>query len=834
MLQRVWQRWLRLLLLVLVCLFLLGALAGIFVVRASFPRTQGVLVLEGLRAPVDVYRSGHGVPTIIASNEYDLFFTQGYVHAQDRFYQMDFFRHVGTGTTAEMFGETTLDTDVFLQTLGWEQIASAEAEDLDPDSRAILQAYADGVNAYLADHEGASLSLEYAILSLIQPSYSVEPWSIVHSLAWAKSMAWDLGGNLDGEIDRALLLNSLSMEQLTELYPPYPEDHPVIVPSLPMDQAQSSPIRPDLPLAAIHSVSELDAQINDLLGLHPPGQEGLGSNNWVISGDRSASGGALFANDTHLGIQMPSIWYENALLCRSLAPDCRYRVAGFSFAAAPGVVIGHNDYIAWGVTNTGPDVQDLYVERLHPEDPDLYLSNGEWVEMEIVEEVLQVAGADPIPLTVRRTRHGPVISDTYGRLEDLAESDGLDLPPSYAISLAWTALEPSTVMRSILELNRARDFEEFRAALKWFDVPAQNFVYADIAGNIGYQMTGQIPVRRSGEGWLPTPGWDGTYDWQGYLTFEQLPWSYNPASGYIITANHAVVDRRYPHFITRQWDYGFRAQRIVDLVDSTSTLDLEALKRIQVDNLNPAASLMLPYLAPLEFEKPVYQQWINRLQRWDGRNDPDSAEAALFNMVWQQAVNRVFHGEWEAGPLPQDSRAIEVMRRLLDQPDSAWWDEPTTAETESRDDVLRVAFLAAFGELEASLGTDPNGWAWGELHTATFRNQSLGQSGVPPIEALFNRGPFPVGGGASILNATDWDLTEGAAVTSLPSQRIVLDLSDLDGAQTIHTTGQSGHAFHANYIDLARPWAELEYHQLAWEFESIVTAAASHLRLTPR
>jgi penicillin amidase len=833
MLNRVWRLWLWVAILVLVAVLTVPAIAGVFLVRSSFPATQGLVTVAGLQAPVDVYRSSAGVPHIIASNEHDLFFAQGYVHAQDRFYQMDFFRHVGTGTTSEMFGRDAAATDAFLQTLGWERLAQEEAAQLDPDSRAILQAYSDGVNAYLAERDGASLSLEYAILALSNPAYSVEPWSVAHSLAWAKSMAWDLGGNLDGEIDRTLLLQSLTLDQLDDLYPPYPEDHPVIVPGAGGNIAGLNQRPGRLPAAAMPALEELHARIGDLPGLLPPGQTGLGSNNWVISGEYTASGGALLANDTHLGIQLPSIWYENGLHCRSLTPACRYRVAGFSFAAAPGVVIGHNERIAWGATNVGPDVQDLYIESLHPEDGDRYQRDGEWVEMEIREAEVVVAAGETLPLTVRFTVHGPIISGTYGRLDELDDLAKEDLPAKYAISLAWTALEPSTVVRSILELNRARDFDGFRAALRHFDVPAQNFVYADIEGNIGYQMVGAIPIRQAGDGWLPSPGWDSSYDWVGYVDFDQLPWLYNPLSGYIVTANNAVVDESYPYLISRQWDYGYRAQRIASLIESAPQLDAEAMTRIQGDNQNAMTDILLPYLADLEFEDPIQREWVGRLVRWDGQNDVRSAEAALFNTLWAQLVNRTFFEDWEAGPLPQDSRAFEVMRRLLAQPESDWWDLSSTPEVESRDDLLQTAYLDSFATLQQRLGNDPQDWQWGELHTATFRNQSLGISGVGPVEALLNRGPFPVGGGSSIVNATNWDLTEGPAVTSLPSQRFIIDLSKMNSAQTIHTPGQSGHAFHSNYIDLAQPWSEIQFHQLDWDIEAIIGDAAFHLRLAP-
>ncbi|MGA9533997.1 MAG: penicillin acylase family protein [Anaerolineales bacterium] len=820
-------------LLVLLLIAIVLAAVGVWLARRSFPRTQGTLTLPGLQETVDVYRNSDGVPHIYANNEHDLFLAQGYVHAQDRFWQMDFFRHVGAGRLAEMFGGDQADTDVFLRTMGWERTAEAEYRQLDPETKTILQAYADGVNAYLADHDGSAISLEYAILGLLSPSYEVQPWNSINTLTWAKSMAWDLSGNMDGEIDRAILLDQLSMDQLLDLYPPYPAEHPVIAPSSELSWGGDPTTVASYPESVLanlrglqHAKAELDRQ---LAGGFP----GIGSNNWVISGDRTASGAPILANDTHLGIQMPSIWYENGLHCRPVSAECRFNVAGFTFAGVPAIIIGHNDRIAWGVTNTGPDVQDLFVEKLNPSNPDEYEVNGDWVPFDIVEEEIQVAGGDPVPLRVRISRHGPIISGSYGPLDDLTESPGIDLPPDYAIALRWTALEPSSLIHSVIRLNLAGDWDSFRAALRYWDVPAQNFVYADIEGNIGYQMPGKIPTRAGGDGWLPVPGWSGEYDWTGMIPFEELPSVFNPASGYIVTANNAVVDDSFPLFLGRDWDRGYRAARISEMIENSPSIDPDTVASIQGDNHNPMADVLVPLLTQLSFDDPALEQAVTSLSAWDRQDHMGSAEAALFNVFWGRLLNRTFFEDLGEGPLPSSSRAFQVVAALVDQPDSLWWDVPDTDQIETRDDLLRWSFETAYDELVQTLGNDPAGWHWGDLHTATFRNQSLGKSGVPPIDALFNRGPFAVSGGTSIVNATAWDPTEGYQVTSLPSERLILDLSSLDTARTIHTTGQSGHAFAPNYIDQADRWRTINFHRLAWDEATVVSEAVEHLRLTP-
>jgi len=551
----------------------------------SFPQIDGQIQLEGLNGPVDIYRDQMGIPHIYATTSHDLFFAQGYVHAQDRFWQMDTWRHIGSGTLSEMFGKGQVETDTFLRTLGWRLTAEQEYMELDPVSKSILDSYTAGVNAYLQDHDTTTLSLEYAVLGLLSPDYKVESWTPVNSLTWGKAMAWDLRGNMGEEIERAVLLKTLTPGQVAELFPAYPQDHPVIVNRIgagtsaqPSTQSFNSPELaptafniPDETLTALqHNASLLD------LVLGPAG-DGIGSNSWAVSGAHTSTGMPLLVNDPHLGIQMPSIWYQAHLECKPVTDECPYNVAGFTFAGVPGIVIGHNDRVAWGFTNLGPDVMDLYIERVNPDNPNQYEVNGEWIDFETRTETIQIVGGDQVDVTVRLTRHGPVISESYGPLNNENTNDdpefvpfkeraGVELPEQYVIALKWTALAPSTPFQAIWGFNRAQNWEDFRQAARHFHVPAQNLLYADVDGNIGYQMPGSIPMRANGDGTLPVPGWTDEYEWTGFIPFDDLPYTFNPPEGYIVTANNRCQPWDYPYLITRDWDYGFRAQRIVDII----------------------------------------------------------------------------------------------------------------------------------------------------------------------------------------------------------------------------------------------------------------------------
>ena len=451
---------------VLLFLAIIGAAVGGIMVRRSFPVLDGNLQLPGLTAVVDIYRDGSGIPQIYATTQHDLFFAQGYVHAQDRFWQMDFWRHLGAGRLSEMFGEEQIDTDRFLRTLGWQRVAQQELDASEAGTRSILDAYAAGVNAYLVDHQGSALSLEYAILGLLNPDYVPEPWQALDSMTWAKVMAWDLGGNMDDEIEKAILLQSLTAEQYAQIAPGYPADGPVIVThsSISSGQVGDGQINARVAGAVQPALLEIASSLVNIPPALGERGVGLGSNSWVVSGQRSATGMPILANDPHLGVQMPSIWYEVGLHCMPVSSGCPIEVAGFSFAGAPGVIIGHNAHIAWGFTNVGPDVQDLFIEKINPENPDQYEVNGVWQDMILVQENIRVAGGEELPLKIRYTRNGPLISETYGLLEDFGALSGIELPENYAISLRWTALDVGNPFPAIWQFNQAQNWEEFRAA----------------------------------------------------------------------------------------------------------------------------------------------------------------------------------------------------------------------------------------------------------------------------------------------------------------------------------------------------------------------------------
>lgn len=789
---------------------LIGLGYGALTVRRCWPQVDGTVEVEGLDAEVTIVRDSWGIPHIYASTSHDLFFTQGYVHAQDRFWQMEFWRRIGSGRLSEILGESALENDRFIRTVGWHRTAAEESEMLDDETRAVLEAYAAGVNAYIAAHKGP-LGLEFVILGLTGTRFEPEPWTPLNTLTWGKVMAWDLSGNRTAELLRAHIADRLGAAAVDTLMPPYPAEDPVILP---------------------HPVSEaaLRAVLEAALGPMTLGTEGcLGSNSWVIAAELTETGGPLLANDPHLGIQMPSIWYEIGLHCQPVGPECPYDVTGASFASAPGVLMGHNRDIAWGITNLGPDVQDLFIERINPDDPHQYEYQGVWQDMEIIREEIRVAGrGEPVVIDVRTTHHGPIINDVAGGTE---EEWFFGWQP---LALSWTGLEPGTVSRSIVLLGRASNWEEFREALSHWDVPSQNFVYADVEGNIGYQAPGRIPVRASGDGTAPVPGWTGEYEWVDTIPFDELPRALNPPEGYIVTANNAVVGDDYPYLLTHDWAPGYRATRIIELIEVDRALSIDDMSAIQGDNVSVWAQRVLPYVTALPVDRPELEQALALLEDWDGRAARDSAAAALSEVFRLHLVEATFGDELGNDLLDRARPDLSgVLLNLLPDPNSLWFDDVTTAEVETRDDILLRALGEAVHELSETQGSNMARWRWGAVHTAFFQNQSLGQCGIGPVEAIFNRGPFAVDGSFQTINRASYRMGESFSSRNITSYRQIVDLGDLSGSVSMHTTGQSGHPFHRHYDDMISAWQDIEYHPMLWERRHVEDDARAVLVLRP-
>jgi penicillin amidase len=831
----------------IVLVLLATGVYAIWTVHRSFPQTSGDITVPGLRGDVTVLRDDKGVPQIYADNAEDLFFAQGYVQAQDRFFEMDFRRHITSGRLSEWFGNDSLETDEFVRTLGWRRVAERELALLDPDTRRYLDAFSNGVNAYLANHSGSQLSLEYAVLGLDGVDTTPEPWTPADSVSWLKAMAWDLRGNMEDEIDRVMASTSLSLQQVAQLYPAYPyETHqPIVDQGAVVDgvyeqdatgNATRLPRRAMFPPQVIAELKSLDNVVHDMPSLIGTG-DGIGSNAWAVAGSRTSTGMPLLANDPHLAPTMPGVWYQMGLHCTTVSPTCPFDLTGFTFSGVPGVVIGHNDKIAWGFTNLGPDVSDLYLEKVFGH---TYLYDGRHLPVKTREETFQVAGHDPVTITVRSTRHGPIVSDVSDDLADVGEQAPVtgQAPhrgSGYAVSLHWTALRPGKTADAIFELDLARNWNQFHAAAADFAVPAQNLVYADTAGHIGYQAPGRIPIRRTGHGDWPVPGWDPAYDWAGYVPYEALPNVLDPKDGYVVTANQAPVDgSKYPYYLGDSWDYGYRSQRIVDMINADDDITVDDMATMQLDTYNANAATLVPYLLKIDVPTHFARQGQRVLNGWDLTQPADSVAAAYFNVVWKNLLALTFHDQMPESVWPDGGdRWFAVVAGLLKKPESPWWDDVNTDVRETRDDILSEAMVAARDELTMLQAKDPDSWNWGRLHRLELENQSLGTSGIGPIEWLFNRGPYDLAGGTAVVDAIGWDASEGYDVNYVPSMRLVVSLANFDDSRWVNLTGASGHAFNSHYSDQTGLWATGQTWPWVFSRDAVDSATDDTLTLHP-
>ncbi|HEX5724127.1 MAG TPA: penicillin acylase family protein [Longimicrobiaceae bacterium] len=786
----------------LLALVLLAAVgARWYLGRAEADPTRGA-ALAGLSAPVEVWRDSLGVPHLWAGSEADLFRAVGYVHAQDRLWQMEFFRRVADGRMAEVMGPQLVETDRFLRTVGMGRAAADNERALSAEARALLQAYADGVNAWITGG-GRPLPPEFMALR-----FRPEPWTIRNTLSIAKIMAWDLSDwNTGIDVQRAI--DAVGPELARDVYPAYPDSGLTILgddaewrgkgtaPPAPAPQgAPGSRVSGPVPLPAM---SARTAYVLETVSA------ARASNAWVIGGARTRSGKPILANDTHLALRAPSLWYLGALHGGGI------EVAGMMIPGVPVVVIGHGRRVAWGYTNAMTDDVDFFVEQADSANPRRYRTPDGWADFTVRPETIRVKGGEPVIHQVRTTRHGPVISDVQ---EDRAGGR--------VLAMRWTAHDPSTEVVALLGMNRARSAAEFTAALRGFNNPHQNVVFADADGAIGYWMGGRVPVRAGGDGVLPVPGWTGEGEWTGYLDFDQHPHVLNPRDGFVVTANNRQVGPAYPHLIATNWAEPFRATRIRELVEPARGLTADDVARQQMDVRDAFARRYLPWAvraASLAGEAEAERT----LRGWDGEARVDSRAAALFYIWFERLRVKVGHDEFR-GQAPYFPRS--ALERVLVRGGGAWVDDVSTDSAET----LGALSAAAMREAVQEAG----GATWGELHHTEI-NHPLGV--VKALDRAFrlNIAPFPSPGSPHTVNVAGYGARQPPFVNAYgPSQRHVVDMGDPDGAGGfVVPTGQSGIPFSRHYRDQTPLWRTGRLWRIPLEREKAEARAVSRLTLRP-
>lgn len=767
------MRWIYRILTTLVVIVVLVAGGGYYWLSLSLPPAYETIVLAGPEQDINVSRDRDGVPHISAKTAHDAWFAVGFVHAQDRLWQMEMNRRIGAGRLAEVVGPGALGVDRFLRTLGVYHFAERTYANLSSDTRQALDAYAAGVNAFLTNRRGP-LPLEFLFFG-----HEPEPWRPADSLVWAKMMAWDLAGNWSEEILRARLATTLPAAQIAQLYP---------------ESKEST------------SVLERYAGLYRTLGLDRIAAAGKplererhnGSNNWVVDGSRTATGKPLLANDPHLALGVPALWYFAHIQAPGL------RVIGATLPGTPFVVLGRTDRIAWGFTNTGTDVQDLYIEKL--DGADRYVTPTGSAPFEMRQEIIRVKDGEPVALNVRVSRHGPIISDVVPDAASIA-GDG------HVIAFAWPTLSDNDLTaQAAHDMNRATDWATFFTALQSFHSPHQNIVYADTSGNIGFYAPARVPVRRPGHtGNEPVPGWTGAYDWEGFIPYESLPLLFNPEARAIVTANNKIVPDGYPYYLTYDWSEPYRADRIAVLLASRSRHSVESFKDIQSDIVSGAAKEFLPHLlaAPATSQRSAEAKAM--LAGWNHTMDRNRPEPLIY-VAWYRELTRLVLAD-ELGELFEDYWGLKprVMRAALGDPASTLCDDRATERAETCADQIAVALDLALTDLTDRYGATMGRWQWGDAHRARAEHRPF--HGQPFVGGLFDI-EIPSGGDSFTVNAAHHrigDATHPFRQFHGPSLRAIYDLDDLDRSIFIHSSGQSGNRLSRHFSDLTERWRDVAY-----------------------
>ena len=710
---------------------------------------------------MEIVRDANAIPHIYAQSARDGAFAMGYVHAQDRLWQLEMQRRIGQARLAEVVGEPAIEPDKFLRTLGIYRVAERNFELLSEEARAVYEAYAQGVNAYL-EARSELLPLEFQLLG-----HEPEPWRPADSLVWLKIMAWDLGDNFSDELLRARLADKLDRAQLQDLWAQHPDD---------------PPMGPHADAAVFDGVGIDYAALDATARRAMPAlrASGLGSNAWVLSGEHTESGKPLLANDPHLRLEVPSVWY----LAHISTPD--FEVVGATLPGLPFPLLGQSRNLAWGFTNTGPDVQDLFIERIDPDDPTRYLAPEGSLPFEVRTETIEVSGGDPIALEVRETRHGPVVSD-------LLEETGEFLEAGHVLAFSWTALADDDLSaQALVGATGAQGWEGFVEAMRDLAVPQQTIVFADVDGTIGYVAPGRVPIRASGQGHMPAPGWTGEHDWVDRVPFDALPGGYNPASGRIVTANNRMVAHDYPYYLTDDWTAPYRAQRIEALLDARPKHDVASFSAIQQDLVSLAAARLVPVL--LELAEPANDTGrtaLAMLGGWDHGMGRDSTEALIY-MAWARELMHVLFAD-ELGDVFEDYWKIrtEPIHRALSAR-TQWCDDVTTAEQETCAQAVSRALKTSLEYLAVTYGHDMDDWRWGEAHAVYMKSRILGE--FPAIGSWFEI-EMPSGGEKETIKAGGFDVADEErpfAQNHGAGYRAVYDLGDPSRSVFVISTGQSG------------------------------------------
>ncbi len=768
-------------------------LLGVMLVKRSFTPVDGVEYVQSLSGSVKIYRDNYGVPHIEAQTEEDAFFAVGYVHAQDRLWQMELHRRAGLGKLSEIIGIDALPFDKMYRTLGFKQLSERMYFALDEKTRSALQAYCNGINEFIQIHKGA-YPIEFDILQ-----FEPEPWTVENTLLISRLMAWELNYARWVDMTCAAIVDRVGEQMAIEAFPYWQPDAPLIITDIKKSKSVVSVIErftkaEELYYSSVGTIAMVS-----------------GSNAWVVGGNKSITGKPILSNDPHLLLMFPARWYEVHLKAPTID------VAGMTIPGVPFVVVGRNTAIAWGVTNAMLDDADFYIEEVDSiPSPKMYRGTTEWKKIDIKEDTIYVRNDKSVVFNIYSTERGPIIN---------AVEPGAELMGNL-VSVRWTGFETSDEVGAFYKINKSTNWNEFLTALKTFGVPAQNFIYADTNGTIGYVMAGKIPIRNYNGVTLPLEGWNLNHAWKGFVPFEQNPKMLNPEEGFIITANNKIVSDEYPYYLSSHWEPPWRARRLWSLISRESLLSPEQMERIQSDVHSLQSEDIIPYILAdfdtIEVTRPELRRALEYFKNWHFKANSEDVATTLFESTIRNILINTFADEMGDTLFTLYCRLastpLTALIRVLGNAQSVWFDNIHTPEIETRDAIIRKSLEQAIDELKQQLGGEMKEWQWGRLHTVTFDHVFALH---PMLKQIFKVGPFSMSGTHSTINVGYYFLTEPYACKVGASMRQIMNLADINDTRVVLPPGQSGQLFHKHYSDQVTLWLNNSYRQRVMDFKEV-------------
>ena len=781
---------------------------GIFynMLSSSLPQYSGEVSSSKINSNIEIYRDSFAVPYIIAQSDEDVAFALGYLHAQERLFTMDLIRRAGEGRLSEVLGETAIPFDKMFRTVGIKRNILKNLYRNDPTVMKILQAYSNGINEYLKERKG-NYAIEFDVLG-----YQPEQWNPIHSLIVIKMMAWELNISWWTDLSFAELIQKLGNEKVLEILPDYPQNAPTII----ADNFKYLP--------AINSnFAETDKAFRQMMGW--TGTH-IGSNNWVINANKSVSGKPIIANDPHLAFSAPGKWYAAVIKSKD------WNAAGVTLPGVPGVVIGKGDNISWVLTNVMNDDADFYDEKLDSTKAK-YLINGQWQNLKIFKDTIRVKDGKNQIIEIKETHRGPIISNIHP-FKFIYNKEDQNMPP---ISMRWSGNEFSDEMLAFYKINKAKNWNEFRDAVKYFGIPGQNFVYADAQGNIGYIMGARIPLRSSNN---PTLVFDGTTsenDWKGFVSSNEIPFILNPPENFIASANNKTL-KDFKYHISNLWEPSSRIDRIRELLTFKQKHSVNDFKNYQMDQVSPYARAIVPYILKsfegIKVKDKNLTTSLELLGKWDFDMNKFSQTPAIYSVFLKYLLRNIYHDEMGADLFNRFVFLANVPYRsllqILEKPESNWFDDIHTKKQETREEIIRKSLADALTYLEGKFGKDLTNWQWGRMHKVTFKHAFSGKFSL--LDNYINIGPYELGGDGTTLFNTEYPFTESIEKFSMfrhdefdnvlgPSMRFILDFANPEEFYLVLTTGQSGNVMSDNYNDQSPLWLKGKYMKIRTDEESI-------------